>query len=163
MRKAARIWAMRWAGLWAAERVWAELRFRMVCVATDIVPPRDELVAAGPVSWLTLQRACAAFPGFCPSGFCGCTALSAYSYGVVADLHRASRHPATCCYCELTLTYQLKGEVVWRDPPVHRWRQGSETQPACRRKRYGGSSPPAVCSSQNDSPAHRPLRSRHAS
>ena len=37
--------------------------------------------------------------------------LGAYSYGVVAELHRASRYPAVGCGCELTKRRQLRS--VW--------------------------------------------------
>src|SRR5260370_32769242 len=50
---------------------------------------------ARPVSWLTLHRTVAAFPGDSPVALCvHAVALCAYSYGVVADSHRASRHLA---------------------------------------------------------------------
>src|SRR5271168_2550336 len=50
---------------------------------------------ARPVSWLALHRTMAAFPEYFPVALCvHAVALCAYSYGVVADLHRASRHLA---------------------------------------------------------------------
>src|SRR5882757_5809272 len=50
---------------------------------------------ARPVSWLALHRTVAAFPGYSPVALCvHAVALCAYSYGVVADSHRASRHLA---------------------------------------------------------------------
>src|SRR5260370_25916359 len=50
---------------------------------------------ARPVSWLALHRTVAAFPGYSPVALrIPAVALCAYSYGVVADSHRASRHLA---------------------------------------------------------------------
>src|SRR5580700_7342853 len=50
---------------------------------------------ARPVSWLALHRTVAAFPGYSPVALrVPAVALCAYSYGVVADSHRASRHLA---------------------------------------------------------------------
>jgi len=51
-------------------------------------------VGTWPVSWLTLQRVRATFPGnHSPSGcISACPTLSVYSYWVVAVSHRASRH-----------------------------------------------------------------------
>src|SRR5205807_10567786 len=52
---------------------------------------------ARPVSWLALHRTAAAFPGNSPVALCiPAVALCAYSYGVVADSRRASRHLAVC-------------------------------------------------------------------
>src|ERR1700736_3995422 len=46
-----------------------------------------------PVSWLALHRTVAAFPGSSPVALrVPAVVLCAYSYGVVADSHRASRH-----------------------------------------------------------------------
>src|SRR5216683_3727419 len=50
---------------------------------------------ARPVSWLALHRTVAAFPGYSPVALCvPAVVLCAYSYGVAADSHRASRHLA---------------------------------------------------------------------
>src|SRR5271168_4803566 len=87
---------------------------------------------ARPVSWLALHRAVAAFPEHSPVALrVHAVALCAYSYGVVADLHRASRHPAACGWLQaerLSSGMKLFSEVLqcidcnWTgkvDPVVH--------------------------------------------
>src|SRR3979409_1244252 len=87
---------------------------------------------ARPVSWLALHRTVAAFPGNSPVALrVPAVALCAYSYGVVADSHRASRHLAVRGWLQAeTLSSRMKlfcellqcidrhrtGEV---DPVVH--------------------------------------------
>ena len=67
--------------------------FNTLRITRCIFPPRAGV--ARPVSWLALHRASAAFPEHSPVALhVRAMALCAYSYGVVADSHRASRHLA---------------------------------------------------------------------
>jgi hypothetical protein len=58
--------------------------------------------------------------------------LDAHSYGVVADLHRASRHPAGWWMDEAEHSVQLTDEIGGPGPPVHRWQPGWESPCVCR-------------------------------